>query len=104
MRDVILLMIVAQAGTDVPIPGLLGWLIQGGSFAVLCFVLWWLLTKYLPQQTKTFAETLAKITEDSAAQRTTFQEESQRNRELFASQIQRANDQLIDALSSKDEQ
>jgi flagellar biosynthesis protein FliP len=87
-----------------------GWpniILQGGAFSLLVFIIWWLLTKHIPEQQKTFfdaltsqqktfADALNKLTADSAADRDVFRAEIQ------AHEIaQRAKDERMIELLSK---
>lgn len=75
MRTGLVLILLAQVGSGVEaLPEWARTLVQLGSFAALCFVLWWLLTKYLPLKDTTFTEALKEITADSAKQRELFRE------------------------------
>jgi len=69
-------------------PELLKTLVEMGSFGVLVYVLIHLLTKVIPTMSRVFQDSLEKITSDAAAQRRTFQEESEKSRKYFLKQIE----------------
>jgi len=69
-------------------PELLKTLVEMGSFGVLVYVLIHLLTRVIPSMSRLFEDSLEKITADAAAQRRTFQEESEQSRKYFLRQIE----------------
>lgn len=97
-REAVLLPLVAIAQvTDNVLPLWATTIIQFGSFGVLCYIIYWILTKHIPQLTKTFTDTVTAMMVDSLANRRTF-EEQMKLRDL---EIQRRDQQLIDYFTER---
>lgn len=80
-RSLIVMLVLAQAAVETPAGNWIDYFAKGGAFAVIVFVVWWLLTRTIPDQQKTFEDSMGRVMTDSAEQRRVFQEEMQRSRE-----------------------
>lgn len=116
IKSIFVIAWLAQVETVAGWPGILT---QGGSFAVVVFVVWWLLTKTIPgiiksnaealeSQQKTFAHALELLVADSKADRDAFKASSEAERRTFANEIHQRNteilrrdEQLINALKNQ---
>src|SRR4051812_42334442 len=99
--------LLAVPDTEILPSGWPGVLMQGGAFSLLCCVLWWLLTRYVPSLTEAFNKNMANATSELAAERNTFEKEMaatrltferemKNNRELFEQRIGIADQKLRD--------
>jgi hypothetical protein len=59
---------------DPTVPGWFGSIIQFGSFGVLCYVLWWIISKHIPNLTSTFKDSLDAVTKESSTRTDKFVE------------------------------
>ena len=54
-------------------PGWTGLFVQMGSFGLVCFVMWYVFTKYLPQLQETFRKTVESLNPQNEALRAAFE-------------------------------
>jgi plastocyanin domain-containing protein len=85
----LLALTLASALSQIPVDPSITTFVQFGCFGVVCFTVWWLLTKTIPNLTQTFREEIEEI-------RKVFQEEMERDRTTFAAQIQKRDDLIRD--------
>lgn len=75
-----------------------GLLLQGGAFGLLSFVIWWLLTRYVPSLTETFKSEMAAqraaFEKEASAERATFEKEMAESRRIFEQRIGVADEKL----------
>lgn len=84
---------LAQA--DSAMPGWAGSVIQFGSFGVLCFVIWWILTKQQPAQAEAYKVSILSLQDTFTKSLNEIMAESREQTIKFVATVERKDQQLI---------